>query len=85
FRLLARVSMHDGRGDAPVRDLFIDRDAFDRWANVYRARLSEEARDDASRAAAMNRVYPKYVLRNHLAEPAIRRAKEPAVSEGARR
>ncbi|MBM5589885.1 YdiU family protein [Burkholderia pseudomallei] len=81
FRHLARVSKHDARGDAPVRDLFIDRDAFDRWANLYRARLSEEARDDASRAAAMNRVNPKYVLRNHLAETAIRRAKEKDFSE----
>jgi uncharacterized protein YdiU (UPF0061 family) len=40
------------------------------------ARLSEETRDDAARAAAMNRVNPKYVLRNHLAEVAIRRAKD---------
>lgn len=76
FRRLAQLSKHDASRDAPVRDLFIDRDAFDAWANLYRARLSEETRDDAARAAAMNRVNPKYVLRNHLAEVAIRRAKE---------
>ncbi|WP_179403973.1 protein adenylyltransferase SelO [Burkholderia guangdongensis] len=81
FRHLSRVSKHDARGDTTVRDLFIDRDAFDRWANQYRARLSEETRDDAARAAAMNRVNPKYVLRNHLAEVAIRRAKEKDFSE----
>jgi len=81
FRHLSRLSKHDASGDAPVRDLFIDRDAFDQWANRYRARLSEEARDDAARADAMNRVNPKYVLRNHLAEVAIRRAKEKDFSE----
>ncbi|MGH8778599.1 protein adenylyltransferase SelO [Paraburkholderia sp.] len=81
FRHLAQVSKHDASGDAPVRDLFIDRAAFDAWVNDYRARLSEEARDDASRAVAMNRVNPRFVLRNHLAEIAIRHAKEKDFSE----
>lgn len=81
FRRLAQLSKHDASRDAPVRDLFIDRAAFDAWANLYRARLSEETRDDAARAAAMNRVNPKYVLRNHLAEVAIRRAKDKDFSE----
>ncbi len=59
FRNLARVSKHDASGDAPVRDLFLDRAAFDAWANDYRARLSEETRDDAARAIAMNRCEPQ--------------------------
>ncbi|CAH2790855.1 MAG: UPF0061 protein YdiU [uncultured Paraburkholderia sp.] len=81
FRNLARMSKHDASGDGPVRDLFLDRAAFDAWANDYRARLSEETRDDAARAIAMNRVNPKFVLRNHLAETAIRRAKGKNFSE----
>jgi uncharacterized protein YdiU (UPF0061 family) len=81
FRNLARVSKHDASGDAPVRDLFLDRAAFDVWANDYRARLSEETLDDAERAIAMNRVNPKFILRNHLAETAIRRAREKDYSE----
>ncbi|MGV2287695.1 YdiU family protein [Trinickia sp. YCB016] len=81
FRHLSRMSKHDARGDAPARDLFLDRAAFDLWANDYRARLSEETRDDTARREAMNRVNPKYVLRNHLAETAIRRAKEKDFSE----
>jgi uncharacterized protein YdiU (UPF0061 family) len=81
FRNLARVSKHDASGDAAVRDLFLDRAAFDAWVNDYRARLSEETRDDTARAIAMNRVNPKFVLRNHLAETAIRRAKEKDFSE----
>ncbi|SDV51460.1 protein adenylyltransferase SelO [Chitinasiproducens palmae] len=61
-------------GAQAVRDLFADRAGFDRWCDRYRARLALEKRDDASRALAMNRVNPKYVLRNHLAELAIRQA-----------
>ncbi|UVS96208.1 protein adenylyltransferase SelO [Burkholderia glumae] len=81
FRRLAHLSKHDARADGAVRDLFIDRAAFDGWAAQYRERLAAEPRDDAARAEAMNRVNPKYVLRNHLAETAIRRAAEKDFSE----
>ena len=84
FRRLAQVSKDDARGDAPVRDMFLDREAFDRWAADYRARLALDPRDDATRREAMNRINPKYVLRNHLAETAIRRAMEKDFSEVAR-
>ena len=75
FRNLSKLRRADAAGDAACRDLFIDRDAFDRWAADYRARLAGEPRSDASRAASMNRVNPKYVLRNHLAEIAISKAR----------
>ncbi|HTH59377.1 MAG TPA: YdiU family protein [Paraburkholderia sp.] len=81
FRHLAKLSKHDASQDAPVRDLFLDRAAFDAWANDYRRRLADEARDDAARAQAMNRVNPKYVLRNHLAQTAIERAAQKDFSE----
>jgi uncharacterized protein YdiU (UPF0061 family) len=81
FRNLAKMSKADASNDAPARDLFLDRAAFDAWASDYRARLAEETLSDAERAAAMNRVNPKYVLRNHLAEQAIRQAKEKDFSE----
>ena len=84
FRRLAQVSKDDARGDAPVRDMFLDREAFDRWAADYRARLALDPRDDATRREAMNRINPKYVLRNHLAETAIKRAMEKDFSEVAR-
>ncbi|QOL52101.1 protein adenylyltransferase SelO [Massilia litorea] len=60
--------------DAPLRDLFIDRAAFDEWALRYRERLRAESSVDAERRAAMNRVNPKYVLRNYLAQQAIEQA-----------
>ena len=58
-----------------VRDLVIDRAAFDAWAAIYRSRLAAENSIDSDRAVRMNRVNPKYVLRNHLAETAIARAR----------
>ncbi len=70
-----RAAGPDPEADAAVRDLFADRAAFDAWAADYRARLRREASHDAERAARMNRVNPRIVLRNHLAEIAIRKAR----------
>jgi uncharacterized protein YdiU (UPF0061 family) len=53
----------------------IDRAAFDVWASGYRDRLRAENSDDRARRARMEQVNPKYVLRNHLAETAIRKAR----------
>ncbi|MCU0951268.1 MAG: hypothetical protein MUC68_09425, partial [Burkholderiaceae bacterium] len=50
----------------------------------YRARLAQEASIDAERAARMNRINPKYVLRNHLAEVAIRQARGEGTPDGVR-
>lgn len=74
FRRLAGFSSAEGGDRSDVRDLFIDRAAFDAWAERYAARLRAENSDDGERALRMNRVNPKYVLRNHLAETAIRQA-----------
>jgi serine/tyrosine/threonine adenylyltransferase len=57
-----------------VRDLFLHRDDFDAWAGQYMARLEREDGREAA-AARMLRTNPKYVLRNHLGELAIRQAK----------
>ena len=79
FRRLAKVRIDDNAPEAEgetFRDLFIDRDAADAWLDTYRARLRLDGRADAERAAAMNQVNPLYVLRNHLAELAIRGAQQ---------
>jgi uncharacterized protein YdiU (UPF0061 family) len=44
------------------------------WLARYGARLRADALPDGERAARMNRVNPKYVLRNYLAQQAIERA-----------
>ena len=54
--------------------LFLDRPAFDAWATRYAAALRQQGSKDAEREHAMRRLNPKYILRNHLAEIAIRRA-----------
>ncbi len=74
FRRLSGFETAPGASTESVRDLFIDRPAFDAWAARYAARLALESSVDAERALRMNRVNPKVVLRNHLAEGAIRRA-----------
>jgi uncharacterized protein YdiU (UPF0061 family) len=69
-----RLSQHVAGGPAePVRDLFLDRAAFDAWSLEYSQRLAPASRPQA--ADLMLRTNPKYVLRNHLGELAIRQAK----------
>ena len=76
FRTLSQITVRDASGDGAVRDLVINRDRFDTWAARYRARLQAEASMDAERTVRMNRANPKYVLRNYLAEVAIRKARD---------
>jgi len=74
FRALCRFRSAGGEVNAPLRDQFLDRPAFDTWADDYRCRLGEEGSEDEARRARMERVNPKYVLRNYLAQQAINRA-----------
>ena len=68
--------------DAPLRDQFIDRAACDGWIAQWRTRLAlEPVRPDAERQAAMNAANPKFVLRNWIAEGAIRAAREGDFAE----
>jgi uncharacterized protein YdiU (UPF0061 family) len=74
LRRLCDFDSREGALNAALRDLFLDRAAFDAWAARYAATLRQQGVPDAERGAAMRRVNPKYILRNHLAEVAIRRA-----------
>lgn len=66
----------------PVRDLFLQREAFDAWALRWRERLTSQPGFDAvATRLQMLRTNPRIVLRNHLAEIAIRRAREGDFSE----
>lgn len=84
FRRLGDLRREDVTGDEPLRDLFIDRAAFDNWAVQYRARLLRENSNDMQRRLAMHRVNPKYVLRNYLAQLAIEKAQIKDFSEVAK-
>ncbi|MBT9466452.1 protein adenylyltransferase SelO [Hydrogenophaga sp.] len=68
-----------------VRDLFLQREAFDAWATRWRERLQAQPDFDASATQArMLHTNPQVVLRNHLGEVAIQRAKQGDFSELAR-
>jgi protein adenylyltransferase len=59
------------RGDAaPARGLFAEPAAFDAWADRWRAQLAGPA-DPGATAAAMDRVNPVYIPRNHQVEDAL--------------
>jgi uncharacterized protein YdiU (UPF0061 family) len=69
-----RLSRHVAGEPADiVRDLFLDRESFDGWRRQYEARHPS--------AVAMLQTNPKYVLRNHLGEIAIRQAKQKDFSD----
>jgi uncharacterized protein YdiU (UPF0061 family) len=61
-------------GDADVRALFADPGAYDGWAAGWRQRLGRESADGQGRAAAMRRVNPIFIPRNHLVEAALEAA-----------
>ncbi|WP_300654685.1 protein adenylyltransferase SelO [Hydrogenophaga sp.] len=80
-----RLSHAVAGGLEPVRDLFLQRDAFDAWAGQWQARLQAQPGFDATATQAhMLRTNPHVVLRNHLGEVAIQRAKQGDFSEVAR-
>jgi uncharacterized protein YdiU (UPF0061 family) len=81
FRRLSDLQSDNPGADEPLRDLFIDRPAFDAWAMQYRARLKQENSIDAVRREAMRTTNPKFVLRNYLAQVAIEKAQNKDFSE----
>ena len=62
-----------GEGGEPVKDLFIDRGGLDAWMLRYQERIKTIPRWDG--AHQMLKTNPRYILRNHLGEEAIRAAK----------
>ena len=62
------------------RDLFIDRASFDDWFTHYQARIKQENNPQKTpqkdRCEQMKQVNPKYILRNYMAEIAIRKAQD---------
>jgi uncharacterized protein YdiU (UPF0061 family) len=76
FRSLSQFDTAADAGNAPLRDQFMMREAFDAWARRYGVVLRKLGSDDRARAQQMNRANPKYILRNYLAETAIRKARD---------
>jgi hypothetical protein len=76
FRLLSQFNSAEHDLNQALRDQFVERAKFDAWAAAYRARLQAEGSVDAERKERMNRVNPKYILRNYLAQNAISKAEK---------
>jgi uncharacterized protein YdiU (UPF0061 family) len=70
FRRLCDAAADPAR-DAEVASGFADPDAFAAWAVRWRARLAREPGEPAARRAAMRRVNPALVPRNHRVEAII--------------
>jgi uncharacterized protein YdiU (UPF0061 family) len=76
FHYLSKLELDSREQDGNVRTLFSDPEAFDQWANQWRARLRQEDSIDAARQASMQAVNPVYIPRNHRIEAAIRAAED---------
>ena len=82
-----RLSQAMATGNAPssaavwqaVEDLFLDRPRWQAWLVRYRARVA--GADQQALGQGMLRTNPQFVLRNHLAETAIRQARQGDFSE----
>jgi uncharacterized protein YdiU (UPF0061 family) len=75
FRQLGALSSSSSTHH-PLRDEFSDVPRFDLWMYEYRQRLQREQSCDADRRKSMDAANPKYILRNYMAEAAIRKAED---------
>ena len=74
WRRLSHWVLQQSAADASVRDLFLDRSAIDSWLEAFSSLHPAGQREAA--AIRMLAANPKYVLRNHLGELAIRAARQ---------
>jgi len=71
FRGLGEVAVEAKTPHSELRDMFLQRERFDRWLSEYRALLRRDAKPDDERREMMMNNNPKYVLRNYMAQIAI--------------
>ncbi len=81
FRLFAYVNAQGDIKSNPLRDHFLNRDAFDAWMQTYLDRLRLETRSESERQQNILNTNPKYILRNYLAQEAIEKAQQDDFSE----
>ena len=81
YRNLSDLEIDNFESNQSIRDLFIDRESFDDWSVQYRRRLKLEQSNDSERKERMNKVNPKYILRNYLLQIAIEKAEKGDFSE----
>lgn len=75
FRRLCGAA-DDAAASAAVRESFAGSREFEDWTATWKARLARESVSPAERAAAMRRVNPAFIPRNHRIEAVIQAASE---------
>jgi serine/tyrosine/threonine adenylyltransferase len=75
FRRLCDAAS-DQKADTGVRNLFVDRQAYDAWAAQWRSRLDRDPHSPSERAERMRGVNPAVIPRNHRVEHALNAAVE---------
>jgi len=73
FRALAQAALAN---PAPVTDMFKDKSAITPWLSQWAERLMRDPQEPAARAAAMDKINPIYIPRNHLVEEALEAAEK---------
>lgn len=81
FRALADFRTGEGSDNHSLLEMLGSTPEATSWLEHYRSRLIAEQSDDSTRRVAMNRVNPKYVLRNYLAQVAIEKSQAGDHSE----
>ena len=76
FRALGNFKSAPDEKNEQLRDQFIDREGFDKWANEYRQHLQNKPASEQARSMQMNKINPKYILRNYMAQVAIEKAQQ---------
>ena len=75
FRSLCDAAF-DEKMDKNLRNLFKDEEAFNKWSNSWRSRLSRESVSPEERVSLMRNVNPAVIPRNHRVEHALNAAVE---------
>ena len=71
---LRRLGSLNSADDIEIVSMFDDKDSISNWLSSYKLRISAEGSNDKTRRKEMDMVNPKFILRNYLAENAIRKA-----------
>lgn len=72
FRQLASVQQN--KKQHIFEDTFVNQERFNSWILAYQNRLKNEGITDNQRHTTMNKINPKFILRNYLAQQAIQDA-----------
>jgi len=74
FRKLGNISSSNSDNGLDIVSMFEDSTAITDWITSYKLRLKAENSTDSMRKNEMDLINPKFILRNYLAENAIRKA-----------